>query len=66
LKDRPEGRLDKAIARFSDNRSVRSDEGLTIFLKINYKVILLMVVALDIAHVSINEILGDAIHGIFY
>ncbi|DAD50324.1 hypothetical protein QIO77_gp3 [ssRNA phage Gerhypos.2_35] len=45
---------------------MRSDEGLTIFLKINYKVILLMVVALDIAHVSINEILGDAIHGIFY
>jgi hypothetical protein len=35
-----------------------SEEGITIYLKINYKVILLFVVILDFLHISISELVA--------
>lgn len=38
---------------------VRPEEGLTVYLKVNYKVVLLVFVLLDLLHLSVNELIGD-------
>jgi len=45
-----------------DRVTDRGDEGLTIYLKVDYKVILLVVVVFDILHLSINELVGELLH----
>jgi hypothetical protein len=39
-------------------KAERGEEGLTVYLKVNYKVILLAVVTFDLIHTSINEIVS--------
>jgi hypothetical protein len=52
----PEGRhvIDPEIP---DGKKVDvNDDGLTVYLKVNYRVVLLVVVIFDIFHTSLNEI----------
>lgn len=42
--------------RRSVDRTLGEGEGLTVFLKVDYKVVLLVVVVFDILHFSINEL----------
>jgi hypothetical protein len=39
-------------------KAERGEEGLTVYLKVNYKVILLVVVTFDLIHTSINELVS--------
>nr|QDH86868.1 MAG: hypothetical protein H4BulkLitter22706_000002 [Leviviridae sp.] len=39
-------------------KAEHGEEGLTIFLKVNYKVVLLVVVLTDIFHTSLNEVVA--------
>jgi len=45
--------------RSSVDRDTSENEGLTIYLKVDYKVILLVVVIFDILHFSINELVQN-------
>jgi hypothetical protein len=39
-------------------KAEHGEEGLTIYLKVNYKVILLVVITIDLIHTSLNEIVA--------
>jgi hypothetical protein len=51
-----EGFLDKALD--SHGHLEEGEEGLTVFLRVNYKVILLVAVMFDFFHTSLNEIIA--------
>lgn len=54
---RPEGRSN--FLKFIHPRSSNNDDdGITVYLRVNYKVILLVVVIFDVLHTSINEIVN--------
>nr|QDH89619.1 MAG: hypothetical protein H4Rhizo45269e1009_000003 [Leviviridae sp.] len=42
-------------------RRPESDEGLTVFVKINFRVLLLVAVIFDLLHVSVNELVSALI-----
>lgn len=44
-----------------DSFSNDKDEGITIYLKLNYKVLLLVFVIFDVFHVSLNELLARSL-----
>jgi len=48
-----------------DQRGDVQDDGMTLYLKVNYKVLLLVVVVFDILHVSIDEVVAHAARTIF-
>jgi len=39
------------------------DEGLTLYLRVDYKVVLIVVVILDLVHFSLNEIVARIVSG---
>jgi hypothetical protein len=51
-----EGFFDKAFD--SHGHLEEGEEGLTVFLRINYKVVLLVAVMFDFFHTSLNEIIA--------
>jgi hypothetical protein len=57
---KPTERKDKIvkIPTPPDVKTERGDEGLVIYLKINYKVVLLVVTMFDLLHTSINEMVS--------
>jgi len=53
----PEGDSSKIGLGPQNQRLDMDSEGFTIYLKINYKVVLLIVMILDLFHASVNEFL---------
>jgi hypothetical protein len=54
----PEGGVNNVSGSSRDGRIDMNDDGLTIYLKIDYKVLLLVLVILDIVHTSLSEIVA--------
>jgi len=55
----PEGSLGGSTTSRSGSLQVDKRDGLTVYLRVDYKIVLLVVVVFDLIHSSLNEIVSN-------